>query len=372
MAFPNAEVENQRVETAAALGLSLDPRSKGDLAVVTVLSVIYGLDLIAIALLLWNRKYPPIKSKGPYMMTCLFLCSAFWFIGDLQVNGHVQLAGSVLTNCRGFGFWVRVLLGICGVCGVVALRTYALYHVFQLNLPSRGLRFYLPLLAYIACILVFGIVASALSPSVSAEYMAPLDICRLDKPFKIAIFVFVWIASLFVGIVNWKIRHIRSSFNESREMLIGCLVVFVVLTFNTCMQFIHQNYPLQQKYRIPSTVLDHVCCNALLWVIIGKPLFLCLFKRQKYLQQWVATLRSDGLQRAYEIDSSHSAETLQPVAKLQKEYPLGFFYAESPQHSFRPESMVSWNGARDEIPESQMVSWPQASYSGFGADRRLI
>ncbi|KAJ2796841.1 hypothetical protein H4R20_005399, partial [Coemansia guatemalensis] len=224
MGFLNATLEQQRVDAAASLDMELEPRTSGDLAVVILLSVVYGVDLLAVIALLWNRQYPPLKSKGPILMTCLFVCSVLWFVGDLQVNGHVQLANTVFTNCRGFGFWVRVLMGICGVCAVVALRSYALHHVFKLNLPSRGFRFYLPLLVYIGCIIVYGIVAMALHASASVEYMPLLDICRMDEPFKITIYVFVWITSGFVGLINWRIRNIKSSFNESREMLIACCI----------------------------------------------------------------------------------------------------------------------------------------------------
>ncbi|KAJ2825690.1 hypothetical protein IWW50_002738, partial [Coemansia erecta] len=258
MGFPNAVLEQQRVATAALFNIQLDPRTHGDLAVVVLLSIVYFIDLLAIVLLLYNRKYPPLKSKGPILMSCLFVCSVFWFIGDVEVNGHAPLANSVFTSCRGFGIWVRVLLGICGVCAVVALRSYTLYHVFELQLPSRGLRFYAPFAGYVACILVFGIVASALSPSVSAEYLPSLDICRLDEPFKIAAFVFIWVTSIFVGAINWRIRNIKSSFNESREMLIACTIVFAVLTCNTCVQFARPYYPLEFRFRITSTVLDHI------------------------------------------------------------------------------------------------------------------
>ncbi|PIA12735.1 hypothetical protein COEREDRAFT_90090 [Coemansia reversa NRRL 1564] len=309
MGFLDPILEQQRIDAAALLNMKLEPRTSGDLAVVILLSVVYGIDLLAALALLWNRKYPPIKSKGPILMACLFVCSALWFVGDLQVNGHVRLINTVFTNCRGFGFWVRALMGICGVCAIVALRSYALHRVFKLNLSNRGFCFYLPLLVYIGCILVYGIVAMALHASASVEYMPLLDICRMDEPFKITIFVFIWVTAIFVGFINWKIRNIKSSFNESREMAIACGIVFVVLTFNTCVQFIHPHYPFVQRYRITTTILDHVCANALWWSVIAKPLYCSLFIRKRYLRKWVRRLRNDGLQRAYEIESTDGTVT---------------------------------------------------------------
>ncbi|KAJ2361955.1 hypothetical protein H4S01_005024 [Coemansia sp. RSA 2610] len=376
MGFPDAAFEQQRVEAAALLNMRLDARTRGDLAVIVLLAAVYFIDLVAVAFMLWNRKYPPLKSKGPVLMAALFVCSVFWFIGDIQVNGHAQLAGSALTDCRGIGFWVRVLLGICGVCAVVALRSYALHQVFALNLPTRGLRFYLPFLVYVACILVYGIVASALSPHVSAEYVRALDICRLDEPFKITIFVFVWVSCLFVALVNWRLRRIKTSFNESREMLVACLIVFAVLTFNTCMQFAQPKYPLVRRLRIPSTLLDHLCCNALLWAIIGRPLAMCAFRRDAYLRAWVATLRSDGLQRAYQVDSSAATATEDVAA--HKPESASFFYADTQPSLGAYEETRQGSGFYAEPEKDQEQMWrtedgglPEIPAAAFSSSGRL-
>ncbi|KAJ2181803.1 hypothetical protein GGF45_001307 [Coemansia sp. RSA 551] len=406
MVFPNVILEQQRMEAAASYNIPLDPRTRGDLAVIVLLSVVYGIDLFAIVFMLWNRKYPPIKAKGPVLMACLFVCSVFWFIGDVQINGHAPLANSVFTSCRGFGIWVRVLLGICGVCAIVALRSYTLYYVFKLRLPSHGLRFYAPLIAYILCIIAFGIVASALHASASAEYLPDLDICRLAQPFKISVYAFVWATSVFVGLVNWHIRRIKSSFNEAREMFIACAIVLIVLTFNTCMQFVHPNYPMQLRFRIASTLLDHICCNALLWVIIGKPVLWCVFRRKTYLDKWTATLRTDGLQRMYEVESSgQTVELLEPRSGYKAH---DFYYYNEPEDKKHLSGYAGakvgkkhsgvygdmpvdqmWQSEDNRLPtvgpnspghtsilgfetENSSVSWPEHYILGHANDRQLI
>ncbi|KAJ2086876.1 hypothetical protein IW140_005352 [Coemansia sp. RSA 1813] len=298
------------------MGIVLDPRSTADLVVVVLLSCIFAINLIAVMFLIFNHKYPPLKSKNPILMVIMFIASVFWFVGDMQVNGHVTLTGSVLTDCRGFGFWVRVLLGICTVTAVVAIRTYAFYHVFSLNLPLRSWRFFLPIVVYFVCILAFGIVAMALSPSKSAEYVPNLDICSLDEPFKITIFIFVWISLLFVALLTWMIRNIKSSFRETWEMFFACIVVLGSMTFNSAIQFTHPVYPLERKYRIASTLFDMACANALWWGVLAKPLFNCLFRREGYLREWISKLRQDGLQREYQVGSDHGQyldqELIQP------------------------------------------------------------
>ncbi|KAI9503846.1 hypothetical protein GGI25_005772 [Coemansia spiralis] len=324
MTFPDPAFEQQRVAAAEYLHMKLEPRTKADLAIVALLSVVYAFDLAAAIFVLWNHKYPPIRSKSPFLMVILFIASAIWLVGDAQVNGNVPLAGTILAHCRGFGFWGRVLFGVCTVYAAIVARTYALYRVFYLNVPARSWRLYLLVSVYGACILIFGIIASALKPSQSAEYVPALDICNLAKPFKIAIFVFMWISYGLLAFITWKLRNIKSSFNEFREMIITCLIIFSSMTFNTAMMFSHPQYPLILRYRIVSTLYDHICTNAVWWCIMAKPVFNCMFRRSIYLQEWLAKLRKDGLQREYRVtnDQGNCIERKQ-------------IYADSTQHSDR-------------------------------------
>ncbi|KAJ2719057.1 hypothetical protein GGI07_005441 [Coemansia sp. Benny D115] len=306
MTYPDYAFEQSRVKIAQNLGEQLDPRLWADMAMVIVISIIYAFNFLAVLFMLKNRKYPPIRSKGPISMTILFLCSALWFVGDVQVNGHVKLAGSAFTSCLGFGFWVRILMGLCGLCAVFAVRTYSLYLVFKLNMQYKGPGFYIPIASYALSILAFGIVASVLKHEVSVEYIPGLDICNVAKPFKIAMFSYVWLSWGFIALVNWAIRNIKASFNESREMAVACITVLIVLVFQTCMMFIHPHYSLRRDLRIASTVLDHVCTNAIWWGVMAVPIYNCMFNRSKYLNAWVAKLRHDGRQREYHIEPSTS------------------------------------------------------------------
>ncbi|KAJ2399398.1 hypothetical protein GGI23_002681 [Coemansia sp. RSA 2559] len=304
MAFPNTELEQVRVLAAASVGMKLDPRNNADLAIVILLSVIYGINLLAALFVLLNHKYPPIKSKGPLIMVAMYVSSAFWFIGDLQVDGHVTLVGSVLEHCRGFGFWVRILLGVCTITVLISIRCYSLFLVFIRNVPARGYRFFLPIGAYFSCLLVVGIVVSALHPSKSVEYVAGLDLCSMDKPLKVTMFVILWVTDAFTCFVTWKIRNIKSSFRELREMVFSLFIMITALTINTGIQFAHPYYPFDRKYRIVSTVFDTAAVNAIWWGIMAKPLLNCLFRREEYFQEWLATLCEDGLQKEYQVATS--------------------------------------------------------------------
>ncbi|KAJ2103678.1 hypothetical protein GGI09_000541 [Coemansia sp. S100] len=308
--FAYTPAEQNRVKLAAALGYHLDPISYKDLALIITISVVYGIDLLAVIFMLWNRNYPPLKSKRPLLMAAAFASCVCWFIGDLQINGHLHLAQTGLTNCRGIGLWVRVLLGVCTVSSLIALRSYGLFRVFRQNRPYRGLGLYLPFLIYCGCTLVYGVIAQLLGPEKTVEYLPLLDLCYCPKPFRAALYVYIWTTWLFVAFVNWHIRGIKSSFNESREMAMSCFFVFAILTFSTALQFAQPNYPFHQTQRLLTTAMDHLGTNLVWWAIMGEPLFNCVFRKKRYLEYWTAKLKKDGLQNAYDIGSSsgHSAE----------------------------------------------------------------
>ncbi|KAJ1856096.1 hypothetical protein LPJ73_002229 [Coemansia sp. RSA 2703] len=306
MSFELTAAEQNRVKYVALLGFTLDPIGHADRTLIIVLSSIYGVNLLFVLFMLYNRRYPPIKCKSPLLMAAVFFGCCCWLVGDLQINGHVHLANTPLTNCKLWGVWLRVILGVCTVSSLIALRSYGLYRVFRLNRPYRGLAMYLPFLVYCVCTLVYGIVAQVLKPSVTVEYIPLIDVCYCPKPFRGALYGYIWATWVFVAVINWKIRRIKSSFNESREMLFSCLVVFAILTFSTALQLRNPEYLFSLKLRILSTAMDHLGTNLVWWAIMGVPLFNCLFRRKAYLKYWSNKLRKDGLQNEYDVKESQS------------------------------------------------------------------
>ncbi|KAJ2835323.1 hypothetical protein FBU31_001653 [Coemansia sp. 'formosensis'] len=388
--FPNPAVEDRRAAAALSLGISLDKRSTADLAIVIAISVIYFIDLLAVLFMLWNRKYPPIKAKSPVLMASLFIACALWFVGDVQMNGHVTLANTVLTNCRGLGFWVRILLGICGAYAVFALRSFALYHVFCLNLPYRGMRVYLPVIFYAVCIIVYGIVALVLKSTATLYYVEPLDLCSSAIPFKASVFACVWVALVFVIFNYWRIRNIKSSFNESREMAVACTLIVATTLTTTLIQLLHPQYPLSLAYRITVTVLCHLCTNIIWWGIMAIPLWNCIFRRTEYLDKWTDKLRMDGLQREYHIDSTSFIQgeftpadiAMTQAIAMKQAYKgsdnYGFFYATEggTTRTFittGDDIYIGQDGAGSD--SDRTPSWLKSRNSkdaGFGNDRLLL
>ncbi|KAJ1944953.1 hypothetical protein GGF37_001945, partial [Kickxella alabastrina] len=163
-------------------------------------------------------------------------------VEDMNLTGHLPLANTPLANCKVFGFWMRVLMGVCLQNSLIALRSYGLYRVF----------------------------------------------------------------GLIGGIVHWHIRGIKSSFDESREMMIAYVIVIAAVTLSTALTYSTPLYHLNVRLRIIYTSLNHIAGNSLWWVIMAKPLYKCLFDRERYLKQWIGKLRDDGLQKEYNVDSNEA------------------------------------------------------------------
>ncbi|KAJ2762895.1 hypothetical protein H4S06_000401 [Coemansia sp. BCRC 34490] len=183
------------------------------------------------------------------------------------------------------------------------MRSYGLYRVFCRNLPYNGLGLYLPFAGYGVCILAYGVVSQAVSPRLTIRYIGGIDICYYAAGYKASLFALLWGTWILVALINWRIRAIRSSFNESREMLAACSAVFVILIFTTAMHYARPRYPLDARLRIATTSLDHLATNVVWWLIMAVPMYQSIFRRQAYLDSWVAKLRRDGLQREYQVAS---------------------------------------------------------------------
>ncbi|KAJ1901434.1 hypothetical protein LPJ66_000803 [Kickxella alabastrina] len=288
------------------MDILVDPRGKADLIMLIVISAVYSIDFLAVVYMLWNRNYPPIKSKNVIIMTLLMTVSIVWFIGDLQSNGHLPLANTPLTNCKAFGMWMRVLLGAGGMCSLIALRAYGLYRVFFLFKPYHSMGLYLPFFLYWICAVIVGLILQFLKPAITTQYVGFIDLCEFHNTFLALLFVFLWLSLFMVVAAHWMIRNIKSSFNEGREMMVTCVIMFTVLLTATVVNYSRPQYPLEVYLRIFVTSIDHIATNSLWWLIMGKSLYKCVFYRQRYLDQWIYKLRKDGLQKEYEVDSNAS------------------------------------------------------------------
>ncbi|KAJ2910310.1 hypothetical protein GGI21_000997, partial [Coemansia aciculifera] len=314
MSFSVTPEELARVEAFKALNIDLDPRQAADLIMVIVIAVVYFIQLLAVMFMMWNRQYPPIKAKSPWIMLAIFIASLFWFTGDIQANGHAPLKGTPLANCKAFSIWLRMIIGVCTMSLLITIRSYSLYQVFCRNRPFIGVQLYASVGFMAGTLLTFGIVTAALSPLSSVYYMDGLDVCGYNVGYEAFICAFVWVLCLFIAALRWHTRNIKSSFNESREITITLVIVFAVMIFMTVLSFGVAYYPTKVKARILSTALNHFAAAAIWWLPMAAPIYNCLTNRDKYLKMWIFKLRQDGLQCAYHVEAkTASGDVTVPV-----------------------------------------------------------
>ncbi|KAJ1901667.1 hypothetical protein LPJ66_000635 [Kickxella alabastrina] len=139
LSFTLTESELQRQKNAEAMGLKLNPRGMVDMIMLIVISIVYLFNFLAVVYMLWNRNYAPIKSKNVIVMALIMAVSVVWFVGNLQSNAHVPVAGTLMTNCKAFGMCMWVIIGAGGMCSLTAFRAYGPYRVFYLHKPFHGL-----------------------------------------------------------------------------------------------------------------------------------------------------------------------------------------------------------------------------------------
>ncbi|KAJ2000854.1 hypothetical protein GGI04_003983 [Coemansia thaxteri] len=372
MAFPDAAFEDQRAAFAQSMGVKLDKRTGADVATVAVVCTIYFINMLAVITMVWNRNYPPLKAKCVPLLASMFVAMGLCFVGDFEANGHVQLSGSGLSNCRGIGIWVHLVLGFCAISGMCALRSLMLYQVFCRNLPCRGLKFYLPIAAYLTLIFTYGIVTMAVNEKDAVYYFPELDLCAADTPYKTATVVLVWVTQGAVLVSYWFIRNIRSSFNESREMAFVTAASLTGLISTTIIQYVVPTYPLLLPYRMTMSYVTQLAINTTWWGMFAIPLFNCLFRRQKYLTEWTAKLRQDGMQREYRVDSSvgmqpipdNAAPKTRPSFAHKESDNNNFYYSnESGTRLCAPSDSYSETGhiSGHESAEDTQITCPAAS-----------
>ncbi|KAJ2058242.1 hypothetical protein GGI17_005156 [Coemansia sp. S146] len=301
MSFEFTPDEHRRVILAQLAGIKLDPIGHADLAVVATLGTVYFIDFIAVSFLLWNRKYAPLKSKYPILMSCCLLAMFIWFLGDLVLKSHVHVRGVVLSSCMFFCVWMRVMFGCFMVSGLITIRSYALFCIFRKNCAYRGQYVYWSWGAVGALALVFVLVTYIMPRDHTVHYIPLIQMCNMGYTYRAIVQSLLWVTWIVNAIINYRLRNITSSFNESREMGVACISVFLLLTFNTVILYAYPMYPTRTSLRVTETLLSHTLANFLWWFIMYESIFNCAFRRKQYLARWKDKLVRDGLQKQYQI-----------------------------------------------------------------------
>ncbi|KAJ2764961.1 hypothetical protein IWQ56_004283 [Coemansia nantahalensis] len=311
LSFSVTPSEQRRASLIEAVsGIHVDPRGRADAIMTIVIASIYVFDLAAVVYMFFNRNYPPIRCKSPILMTGVIVSSAIWFLGDLHINGHVPLGDTPWNNCKAFAIWMSALLGVYTLSSLIAIRIFGLIRVFIVGQQFRGRGLYLALLLWAGSMLLYGLVVQFLPAEKTLFYVPLADMCNSTKGLQAAIFAVIGSNWLVVLALGWYARNIKSSFNEVLESAVGCFLIFLVLITSIVMHYSRPAFPLSAGYRIMVTCIDQSSTQIYWWIIMGVPLYNCLFRRERYLREWTRKLMGDGLQKEYEVsDPGFSVNT---------------------------------------------------------------
>ncbi|KAJ2486133.1 hypothetical protein IWW37_005714 [Coemansia sp. RSA 2050] len=264
----------------------------------------------------FNRSFRPIRAKKMSLITLLHIAGILWFVGNIPSNGHVKLVGA-FAKCKFWIIWVRVLF--CFVyAAIIILRFYALDRVFNQNKSFKGWATAIGLVVVIIINVLFCLVGQLLDDDLTIMSMDWLEACDGTLEYRVACIVFQWVLWAGVAVLIYRLRNIQSSFNEFRESLALFVVAIITLTETTVMNIAFKNYPVMMPHRIEKTMVDTLCANVMIWLILGHPIYMCLFHRRKYETQWLEKLTKDGHKNAYEVSSAGQGHTT-AYAKMEDE-----------------------------------------------------
>ncbi|KAJ1741659.1 hypothetical protein LPJ78_002102 [Coemansia sp. RSA 989] len=310
MSFAFTPEEQSRVEVAAFLGIKLDPIGYVDLSTIVVLSVMYGVEFIALCYQLYNRDYLPLKAKNVPIMFSLYFGAISWLMGDIFTGGLVHLGQSpILRNCKFTIIWLRVCIGAYYVTSIFALRCYSLYIVFYKGKAFKGKVAITSLGIAIVSIALFGIISMLMPTRMVTHYEEILDMCYIDRYYIVAVLLVIWSIWIYTAIMNWRMRKIPFCFNERVEMFTSFIILLVVSLMNSIALLVINVYPASRGWRNALLYTNHVGASIGYWVVMWEPTYGCLFHREEYLQYWINILKEDQMEREYDYSTNINNET---------------------------------------------------------------
>ncbi|KAJ2359286.1 hypothetical protein IWW50_000008 [Coemansia erecta] len=269
----------------------------GDLATIIFGSILYLLTLIFLGYVWLNHGYRPIRAKSVKLCTLMYVAGLMWMVGDFQMNGLVEITGA-WKHCRVWVVWVRILSSYV-YSGMLMIRFYALERIFNQGKSYKGKAMYIPAAILAALLLAYCLSCQLVSTKYITEYVDFVQICVVDDRFRYASIALMWVPWTVVLVLAFRLRNIQSTFNERYESLIICVLAYTILIKTTVIHATHPYYIFEKSYRLSETLIDAICGNAIIWLMLGYPAYQCLFHREQYELEWMRMLRKDGVVKGY-------------------------------------------------------------------------
>ncbi|KAJ1955768.1 hypothetical protein GGI12_005480, partial [Dipsacomyces acuminosporus] len=282
-----------------------DPIGTSDTVNIAVMFAMYGITFM-LGLVGWiNRSYKPIRTKRPLNLILMLLCGILWSVGALVTNGLVRIVGP-WSICKLWTVWFR-LTWHYWFFFLLIYRTYALHRVFIQGKSCTGWKYYIPVMVMCVYTLTFNLTSTLLPAKMTIGYRPELEACIYNDAMQLTCLSCTFVFWIIYTVYIVLIRNIRSSFNELGEALIvymaGTSMILVIIV----MHVFDAKYPLHRKVRIASATIDSIFIISPMWLFLAKPVYMCLFHHDSYLEEWQQKLANDGLARVYKLQDGEAA-----------------------------------------------------------------
>ncbi|KAJ2511977.1 hypothetical protein H4217_007118 [Coemansia sp. RSA 1939] len=272
-----------------------------EVAVIGVNTALMAVSLAAIVYVNINRGYIPLKCKNIPLLNTLFCAMVVWYIGDIYTYQPTVVAnGGSRGVCIVTMSWLRMSLGVYTVVSCHVFRIYQYHCIFRWRVRATGRRLWIPVAAWTAIPLAYGVLASALPANRGGnDYIDGM--CVSYKPLY-----FVAVVLLVLLLVVWAcatlmMRGINVCFDEYRELLIVIGSTVVVVALQVALRWVPGIGDTGFSYNSLASITDVLIGQISLLVLIARPMFHCIRDRDRYLRYFLHTLRREDRETEYEL-----------------------------------------------------------------------
>ncbi|KAJ1994694.1 hypothetical protein H4R33_000117 [Dimargaris cristalligena] len=271
-----------------------DPMSLSDYVLLGVASGVFAINSIIYICIFFNdKKFLPFRTKNTAMMGFGLVASILWWYGSFFNQGGM-LSVQSLNMCRFMGYWLRWALGGFALLAILLYRTLIYYQIFIRKRPARNGWIYLtPLLVYLPG-LVIVILPTAMTSLLTAQRVGDVSYCVSQTPVVVVTWAYCTLVLVTLGFLSSRIRHVKATFNEFREMLwtIGPIIVALLVSGGLS----SSDYQHTFWARLICNIFNLIAACAFFWAVYGGCFIGFLFNRQKYLARFAHSLAKDGFQ----------------------------------------------------------------------------
>ncbi|KAJ1664673.1 hypothetical protein IW140_006176 [Coemansia sp. RSA 1813] len=297
-------------------GMTVQDNDGSDIAAIVVSCVFLGITLVFMIYTWVNRNYRPIRAKSVKMCTMIYLSSVIWVVGDFQMNGVVRIEG-VWKNCRAWVVWVRILFSYI-FSGLMMLRFLALDRIFNRGKPYKGKAMYVPAILLTILLLTYCLTCQLVANESISIYVDYFQICNVNDTFRYASIGLMWVPWTVSLVLAVRLRNIEGSFNENYETMAVMALAYMLLIKTTVVQAAHPYFIFNRAFRQSETILDAIAASMIVWIILGHPVYQCMFHHKEYEKRWVNKLRFDGQVDKYVAGFKAGGDEITPYSQIHE------------------------------------------------------